>query len=58
MFSIEVTFEKFVNNYQLGNSLATLPACPPCPSSARELALVSARELRQAFYEVVTFDIS
>ncbi|MBW1838640.1 MAG: hypothetical protein JRI49_01800, partial [Deltaproteobacteria bacterium] len=33
--------------------MARLPACPPCPSSARELTLVSARELTQAFYEVV-----
>ena len=50
---MEITFEELVKNHQLGDSFA---ACLPCPSLARELALVSARERRQA-YEVVTFDI-
>ena len=46
----------------LDDFVKSLAACPPCPSSARELALVSARALGQAvvqlktFYENIMFD--
>jgi hypothetical protein len=45
--------DELVKSQKLGDSLVDLPACTPCPSSARELALVSARGRSQAFYEVV-----